>query len=109
MMCPTSTHPRPHPGPHVSPHCPAPYACISFACGLRYNAYFSRYLELDICFRCSGTPAPNASGRSSLARDGVRPRGLSWTLARYNDPSTPGPFRRNEVLLPLEDDFDIWQ
>ncbi|GLC36581.1 hypothetical protein PLESTF_001275600 [Pleodorina starrii] len=46
--------------------------------------------------------------RSSLERDGLQPAGGVWTLARYNDPSTPGPFRRNEVLLPLEG-FDMWQ
>ncbi|KAG2497077.1 hypothetical protein HYH03_005072 [Edaphochlamys debaryana] len=47
--------------------------------------------------------------RDSLARDGVRAASPSgYTLARYNDPSTPGPFRRNEVLVPLEG-FDIWQ
>ncbi|EFJ51522.1 hypothetical protein VOLCADRAFT_57138 [Volvox carteri f. nagariensis] len=46
--------------------------------------------------------------RASLERDGLKPAGQTWTLARYNDPATPGPFRRNEVLLPLRD-FDIWQ
>lgn len=44
--------------------------------------------------------------RESLRRDGLLglvPPGAAWSLARYNDPSTPGPFRRNEVLLPLTD------
>ncbi len=46
--------------------------------------------------------------RAALARDGLKPAGAVWSLARYNDPSTPAPFRRNEVLLPLEG-FDLWQ
>ncbi|GLI62228.1 hypothetical protein VaNZ11_004825 [Volvox africanus] len=45
--------------------------------------------------------------RASLERDGLKPASSVWTLARYNDPSTPAPFRRNEVLLPLKD-FDMW-
>ncbi|KXZ41448.1 hypothetical protein GPECTOR_463g374 [Gonium pectorale] len=45
--------------------------------------------------------------KASLVRDGLKTSSPVWTLARYNDPSTPGPFRRNEVLLPLED-FDLW-
>jgi hypothetical protein len=40
--------------------------------------------------------------RSALLADGLvlMP---GFELARYNDPSTPGPFRRNEVLIQLQD------
>jgi hypothetical protein len=39
--------------------------------------------------------------RAALLADGHTPKG-GFELARYNDPSTPGPFRRNEVLIELE-------
>ncbi|MEW5301051.1 MAG: hypothetical protein WDW38_009378 [Sanguina aurantia] len=46
--------------------------------------------------------------RASLVRDGQQlQEGAPWQLARYNDPSTPAPLRRNEVLIPL-DDFQLW-
>jgi hypothetical protein len=32
----------------------------------------------------------------------------AWTLARYNDPSVKPRFRRNEVLIALQD-FDLWK
>ena len=44
-----------------------------------------------------------AALRSALLRDGLRPA-EGFQLARYNDPSTPGPLRRNEVLIELQDD-----
>lgn len=44
--------------------------------------------------------------RRVLLRDGVQP-GEGWTLAQYNDPGTAPPFRRNEVLIPLEG-FSLW-
>lgn len=35
--------------------------------------------------------------------------GGKWTLARYNDPSVPPPFRLNEVLVPLDEErFKLW-
>lgn len=37
----------------------------------------------------------------SHAAPGLKPK-AGFSLARYNDPSTPGPFRRNEVLIELE-------
>jgi hypothetical protein len=40
--------------------------------------------------------------RAALLRDGLRPR-AGYELAQYNEPLTPGPFRRNEVLIELED------
>lgn len=39
--------------------------------------------------------------RAALLRDGLRPR-AGYSLARYNDPSTPGFLRRNEVLIELD-------
>ena len=38
--------------------------------------------------------------RAALVRDGLRPA-EGYTLARYNDPSTPGFRRRNEVMIEL--------
>lgn len=46
--------------------------------------------------------------RKHLMADGVEVQlGGQWVLARYNDPGTPPPFRRNEVMLPLAD-FKLW-
>ncbi len=39
--------------------------------------------------------------REGLLRDGHNAC-EGYELARYNDPSTPGPFRRNEILIQLE-------
>lgn len=39
--------------------------------------------------------------RSWLAARGMKPAGVP-TYAYYNDPWTPGPLRRNEVLIPLD-------
>ena len=40
--------------------------------------------------------------RRALERDGLRTCS-GYELARYNDPTTLGPFRRNEVLIELKD------
>ena len=45
--------------------------------------------------------------QAALARDKILVASDDWLLARYNDPSTKGPFRRNEVMVPVKD-FDIW-
>lgn len=47
--------------------------------------------------------------RSSLRRDGLAELATNsgYTLARYNDPSTPAPFRRNEVMVPLSG-YELW-
>ena len=45
--------------------------------------------------------------RQKMARDKIQAVSETWTLARYNDPSTKGPFRRNEVLVPVKN-FDLW-
>jgi hypothetical protein len=37
-----------------------------------------------------------------LERDGLNPEKDKYILARYNDPGTLPPFRRNEVLVPLK-------
>lgn len=39
--------------------------------------------------------------RSALLRDGLVPK-AGFTCARYNDPLTLPPFRRNEVLIEIE-------
>eukprot|EP00887_Chlorella_sp_A99_P001320 scaffold14.g1320.t1 len=49
-----------------------------------------------------------AALRAALRSDGLQiAEGGGWVLARYNDPSTPLPFRRNEVLVPLSA-FELW-
>ena len=45
--------------------------------------------------------------RESLAKHKIQNASDTWTLARYNDPSTKGPFRRNEVMIAVKH-FDIW-
>ena len=45
--------------------------------------------------------------RMLLSTDGRSAADDSFTLARYNDPSTPPRFRRNEVLIPLKK-FSLW-
>ena len=42
-----------------------------------------------------------------LARDKLEASPDKWTLARYNDPSTKGPFRLNEVLVNVTN-FNLW-
>eukprot|EP00775_Hariotina_reticulata_P003368 gene3368-3643_t len=45
---------------------------------------------------------------AALQVAGLQPADSSkWTLARYNDPSVKPRFRRNEVLIKLQN-FDIW-
>ena len=44
---------------------------------------------------------------AAMARDDLQAAANDWTLARYNDPSTKGPFRRNEVLVSVMN-FDLW-
>lgn len=52
--------------------------------------------------------------KRELKRDGVgvvqgKERGDWWVLARYNDPSTLPPFRKNEVMVELDGDrFKLW-
>lgn len=45
--------------------------------------------------------------RRTLERDRLKPSANEWALARYNDPSTKPWFRRNEVLMPV-DNFELW-
>jgi hypothetical protein len=41
--------------------------------------------------------------RKELEADDCRPSGEGWLFARYNKDSWPrGPFRRNDLLIPLE-------
>ena len=35
--------------------------------------------------------------------------GDSYLLLRYNDPSVPAAFRRNEVLIPIVGGFELWE
>jgi hypothetical protein len=62
------------------------------------------------------TPAQVAAEASALraevAAAGFRlgEKGAAVRLARYNDPSVKPRFRRNEVLLPLDErSFDLWK
>lgn len=46
--------------------------------------------------------------RAALAADGVRAAaGSAWALARYNEPLTAPPLRRNEVLVRLQEPFEL--
>ena len=50
--------------------------------------------------------------RSRAREEGSRPEADdSWAFARYNDARWPlGPFRRNEVLVPIDPaTFDLWR
>ena len=50
--------------------------------------------------------------RARAAAEGSQPLGgESWLFARYNDAGWPlGPFRRNEVLVPIDAaSFDLWR
>lgn len=49
--------------------------------------------------------------RQQLEADGCRPSSDGWLFARYNKDSWPrGPFRRNDLLIPLEEDsVDLWR
>lgn len=66
------------------------------------------------CIGFAGIATPEAAAaqekvlRRALQRDGLEPApGQSWLLAQYNDPGTLPPFRRNEVLIPLQN-FKLW-
>lgn len=45
--------------------------------------------------------------REAMASDDLQAAANDWMLARYNDPSTKGPFRRNEVLVSVMN-FNLW-
>ena len=50
--------------------------------------------------------------RGRTQQEGTQPQdSSSWVFARYNDRRWPlGPFRRNEVLVPVDSDtFDLWR
>jgi hypothetical protein len=51
--------------------------------------------------------------RGRLAGDGCRAEGDDWLFARYNKEETlspKGPFRRNDLLIPLEaESVDLWR
>jgi hypothetical protein len=49
--------------------------------------------------------------RQRLEQEGSEAADDSWVFARYNKDSWPrGPFRRNDVLVPLrEDSIDLWR
>ncbi len=49
--------------------------------------------------------------RACANQEGSKPVDDSWVFARYNDRSWPrGPFRRNDVLIPLDGaTVDLWR
>lgn len=49
--------------------------------------------------------------RACANQEGSRPADDSWAFARYNNRSWPrGPFRRNDVLIPLDEaSIDLWR
>ena len=44
--------------------------------------------------------------RAALLLDGLKPSD-GYRLARYNEPFVPPPFKRNEILIELGDDFTL--
>jgi len=45
--------------------------------------------------------------RNLIAASGLKTADANYVLARYNDPSTKARYRRNEVLIKI-DDFELW-
>jgi hypothetical protein len=50
--------------------------------------------------------------REQIAADGCKAEGDDWLFARYNKEGTlspKGPFRRNDLLIPLQaESVDLW-
>mmetsp|Transcript_12003 Transcript_12003/g.21284 ORF Transcript_12003/g.21284 Transcript_12003/m.21284 type:complete len:379 (+) Transcript_12003:30-1166(+) len=44
----------------------------------------------------------------ALDADGISYEEGGWRLARYNDPGTLPPFRKNEVQIRLKEPFELW-
>jgi SOUL heme-binding protein len=49
----------------------------------------------------------------AMTRNGLRPErdesgSVKSLLLQYNEPTVLPPFRRNEVLVPIADGFDLW-
>lgn len=49
--------------------------------------------------------------RARVAEEGSEPACNSWAFLRYNKEGWPrGPFRRNDILVPLkEESVDLWR
>lgn len=49
--------------------------------------------------------------RARATKEGSKPVGESWIFARYAEPKWPrGPFRRNDILVPLEESsIELWR
>ena len=47
--------------------------------------------------------------RNSLERDGTKPKSDEWILAQYNVPWQLPGFKRNELLIPIDEStFELW-
>ena len=47
--------------------------------------------------------------RQQLERDNTKPTSNEWILAQYNVPWALPGFKRNEVLIPVDEStFDLW-
>ena len=61
----------------------------------------------------SGTADPQTAAkveaelRTAMQKRGLEADGADWSLCRFNDPSTRPMFRRNEVLIPINN-FELW-
>jgi hypothetical protein len=62
---------------------------------------------------CGGAPSDSQMQREIrfVKQEGSRPLDDSWIFARYNEAKWPkGPFRRNDVLVPLDEaSIDLWR
>lgn len=67
------------------------YACISFS-GVADEASVMQQVELL---------------QAALPVHGLKPKTGKHIVARYNDPSTKAIFRRNDILIELQD-FELW-
>lgn len=71
------------------------------------------------CLGSSGTPSDADLKEKAkylldcLRKEGSKPDGEEWIFARYNKEdvlSAKGPFRRNDLLIPLErESVDLWR
>lgn len=47
--------------------------------------------------------------RQDLSRDGTKPTSDEWILAQYNVPWALPGFKRNEILIPVDEStFELW-
>ena len=86
---------------------------------LEYVKQTSSFVRQPYLFAFTGSPSEgDLQGKVEYLLDCIRKEGSeardgSWVFARYNKEqllSAKGPFRRNDLLVPLkEDSVDLWR